>query len=535
MCGARGRRVKQGERQFSETARDRAPAWGYPAAASGYLETSGNGAVPANELLTVEEMYRADAAAVAAGAAGDALMEAAGGAVATHIRNRWAKRPVAVLCGPGNNGGDGFVVARLLAAEGWPVTVGLLGERARIAGDAARHARRWQGEVTALAPAVLDGAGLVVDALFGAGLSRPPDGAARAVIEAVNSGPAPCVAVDMPSGVHGDNGQVMEVAPRCRLTVTFFRRKPGHLLLPGRELCGEVVVGDIGIPETVLDGIAPRTFANEPGLWIGRYRWPSPGDHKYSRGHAVVAGGAEMTGAARLAARAAMRAGAGMLTIASPPEVRAIYAADRASVLTVPVANAAEFSALLDDPRKNAVLIGPGCGVNRTTRDMVLGALAAGRAVVLDADAVTVFADDRDTLFAATTGTNCLLTPHEGEFARLFPDPGDKLARTRKAARDCGAVVLLKGADTVIAAPDGRAVINHNAPPFLATAGAGDVLAGLCLGLMAQGMDGFHAACAAAWLHGEAATDFGPGLVADDLPEALPAVLRRLARHAETG
>ena len=243
-----------------------------------------------------------------------------------------------------------------------------------------------------------------------------------------------------------------------------------------------------------------------------------------------------------VAARAEMRAGAGMLTIASPPEVLPLYAADRAGVLTVPVANAAEFSAVLTDPRKNAVLIGPGLGVNRTTREMVLGVLATagtaagdgpGRAVVLDADAITVFEDDPDTLLAATAGQNCLLTPHEGEFARLFADSGDKLARTRNAARKCGAAVLLKGADTVIAAPDGRAVINHNAPPFLATAGAGDVLAGFCLGLMAQGMAGFHAACAAAWLHGEAASDFGPGLVADDLPEALPAVLRLLTRHAQ--
>jgi NAD(P)H-hydrate epimerase len=509
------------------------------------LETDGNGAVPANELLTVEEMYRADAAAVTAGVAGDALMEAAGAAIATHIRNRWARRPVAVLCGPGNNGGDGFVVARLLAAEGWPVTVGLLGERAKLTGDAALNSGRWTGEVRALGPALLVGAELVVDALFGAGLARPPEGAARAVIEAINSNhsnssnPVPCVAVDIPSGVHGDNGRVMGLAPRCRLTVTFFRRKPGHLLEPGRELCGEVVVADIGIPESTLADIAPRTFANDPGLWIGHYRWPAPGDHKYSRGHAVIAGGAAMTGAARLAARAAMRAGAGMLTIASPPEVLPLYAADRAGVLTVPVANAAEFSAVLTDPRKNAVLIGPGLGVNRTTREMVLGVLATagtaagdgpGRAVVLDADAITVFEDDPDTLLAATAGQNCLLTPHEGEFARLFADSGDKLARTRHAALECGAAVLLKGADTVIAAPDGRAVINHNAPPFLATAGAGDVLAGFCLGLMAQGMAGFPAACAAAWLHGEAASDFGPGLVADDLPEALPAVLRRLTR-----
>ncbi len=480
------------------------------------------------ELLTVEEMYRADAAAMAAGIPGEALMEAAGRSIAEHIRGRWAGRPVTVLCGPGNNGGDGFVVARLLDADGWPVRLALLGERDRLTGDAALNAGRWQGEVAPLSPAVLDGAELIVDALFGAGLARPPEGAARAVIDAVNAHHAPCVAVDIPSGIDGDTGAVLEVAPQCSLTVTFFRRKPGHLLLPGRALAGEVAVADIGIPDAVLEDIAPATFANGPALWRDRYPWPGLEDHKYSRGHAVIAGGAAMTGAARLAARGAMRAGAGMVTIASPPQVLPIYAADMAGVLVSPVANAEEFAALLDDGRKNAVLIGPGCGVNRTTREIVLGALGGDRAVVLDADAITVFRDDADTLFAATTGTNCLLTPHAGEFARLFDEAGDKLSRTRAAARTCGASVLLKGADTVIAAPDGRCVVNHNAPPQLATAGAGDVLAGIALGLMAQGMDGFDAGCAAAWLHGEAAAAFGPGLVAEDLPRMLPGVLRLL-------
>ena len=480
------------------------------------------------ELLTVEEMYRADAAAIAGGVSGEALMEAAGRSIADHIRNRWAQRPVAVLCGPGNNGGDGFVVARLLDADGWPVKVALLGRRDRLKGDAAAAAERWQGDVAALSPDVLDGAGLVVDGLFGAGLARPPEGAARDVIAALGAGETPCVAVDIPSGVDGDTGAVQGVAPRCSLTVTFFRRKPGHLLLPGRELAGEVVVADIGIPDSVLADIAPANFANGPGLWLDRYPWPRMADHKYSRGHAVIAGGAVMTGAARLAARGAMRVGAGMVTVASPPEVLAVYAADMAGLLVFPVANATEFATLLEDGRKNAVLIGPGGGVNRTTREMVLAALTAGRAVVLDADAITVFRDDAETLFAATRDANCLLTPHEGEFSRLFSHGGDKLSRTRAAAAQCGAAVLLKGADTVIAAPDGRCVVNHNAPAHLATAGAGDVLAGFALGLLAQGMDGFEAGCAAAWLHGEAAAAFGPGLVAADLPETLPGVLRRL-------
>jgi NAD(P)H-hydrate epimerase len=351
---------------------------------------------------------------------------------------------------------------------------------------------------------------------------------ARQVVEAINRGGMPCVAVDVPSGVDGNTGAVLGAAPVSSLTVTFFRKKPGHLLLPGRERAGEVHVADIGIPASTLDDIGPRQFENGPSLWRERFPWPGAGDHKYGRGHALIVGGTAMTGAARLAARAARRVGAGMVTVASSPEALPIYAADSAGLLTTPVSTAEEFAALLADERKNAVLVGPGAGVNRTTRDMALAALGRDRATVLDADALTVFADDAATLHAATSGKRCLMTPHEGEFRRIFRSSGDKLTRTREAAATCGAVVLLKGADTVVAAPDGRAVINGNAPPDLATAGSGDVLAGLALGLMAQGVDPFEAGCAACWLHGAAAAEFGPGLIAEDLSDMLPPVLRRL-------
>jgi NAD(P)H-hydrate epimerase len=298
--------------------------------------------------------------------------------------------------------------------------------------------------------------------------------------------------------------------------------------MPGRARAGEVVVSDIGIPDAVLGDIAPRQFANGPALWLARYRWPAAADHKYGRGHALIAGGAEMTGAARLAARAAYRAGAGMVTVASPPSAAPIYAGDLAGLLVSAVANEGEFEALLGDRRKNAVLVGPGCGVGRTTREMALAALRAKKAVVLDADALTVFQDKRADLFDALGGANAVLTPHDGEFSRLFDQVGDKLSRVRGAAAECGAVVLLKGTDTVIAAPDGAAAINANAPPTLATAGTGDVLAGIILGLLAQGMGAFDAACAGAWLHGAAAAAFGPGLIASDLPETLPKVLKEL-------
>ncbi len=483
-------------------------------------------------LLSVKEMSRADALAVSMGASSRDLMEAAGRAVVREIRRRWRPRPVAVLCGPGNNGGDGFVAARLLGNAGWPVRLASMGKRESLKGDAAYNAGRWEGPVDPLSPAVLDGAGLVLDALFGAGLARPVEGAAREVIEAVNERGPDCVCVDMPSGVDGDTGRILGTAPRACLTVTFFRPKPGHFLFPGRPRVGELVVAGIGIPEGVLGEIAPKTHLNGPGLWRDRFPRPSPEGNKYGRGHAVVLGGAVMTGAARLAADGARRIGAGLVTLAAPAEAFSVYASGAPGVIVKGLKGDKDLRELLSDPRKNAVLAGPGLGLNEDARKKTLAVLRAGKACVLDADALTLFEGDPETLFAAATGSPCLLSPHDGEFARIFPDmagEAGKLERVRAAASASGVVVLLKGADTVIAAPDGRAALNANAPATLATAGSGDVLAGFALGLMAQGMEPFEAACAAAWLHGEAASGFGPGLIAEDIPAALPAVLKSLA------
>ncbi len=489
-------------------------------------------------LLTVAEMGRADAAAIAGGVPGLDLMEAAGGAVADEIRRRFAPRPVAVLCGPGNNGGDGFVAARLLAADGWPVTVALLGARDKLKGDAATNADRWTGPIAPLGDASLDGCELAIDALFGAGLSRPLEGAARVAVEEIGRRGLDCLAVDVPSGVDGNTGAVLGAAPRCVATITFFRAKPGHYLLPGRDLAGDLTVADIGIPESVLDAIAPRTLLNGPGLWGGRFPWPEAPGHKYGRGHAVVVGGPEMTGAARLAAVAARRVGAGLVTIATPPSAAAVYRVEEPGNIVAAIDGDQAFDDLLADGRRNAVLAGPGAGVTDLTRRRVLAALGAGKACVLDADALTVFGDDPEALFAAIDGP-CVLTPHEGEFNRLFEglsgDGGtDKLWRARAAARQSGAVVLLKGADTVIAAPDGGAVINANAPADLASAGTGDVLAGLVVGLLAQGMTPLDAASAAAWLHGAAARAVGPGLIAEDLAAALGGVLAGLKGSGPT-
>ncbi len=478
-------------------------------------------------------MYAADKAAIAAGVNGLMLMEAAGAAVARVIEARWPRGPVAVLCGPGNNGGDGFVIARLLAEKGWPVRVALFGSADALKGDAAVNAGRWRGTVQPLAADILDGASVVVDALFGAGLKRALDGAARDVVTAINLRGAPCVAVDMPSGVDGDSGGILGegagVAPRCAATVTFFRPKPAHLLYPARDLCGDLTVADIGIPESVLTEIAPTVAHNTPALWtLPAYRWS---DHKYDRGYAVVIGGGVMTGAARLAARAARRAGAGLLRLAAPARAGPLYAADMPGAFVQALDTEGDLAELLSDPRRNGVLIGPGAGVGGETRARVLAILASGKAAVLDADALTSFADAPGPLLAAIRAARApvVLTPHDGEFGRIFKAAaGSRLARARAAAAESGAIVVLKGADTVVAAPDGRAAITANAPPWLATGGTGDVLAGLVLGLLVQKMPAWEAACAAVWLHGEAGRTLGRGLIAEDLPEALPPVLAAL-------
>ncbi len=476
------------------------------------------------QLLTVDQMYRADALAMAAGIAGETLMEAAGAAVAREIRRRFRPCRVVVLCGPGNNGGDGFVIARLLAQSGFSVRLALLGDVARLSGDAATMAARWPGAVETVQPGLLDRVALVVDALFGAGLSRPLDGAARIMADAVNQSGLPVVAVDVPSGVGGDDGQVRGVAIAARLCVTFFRKKPAHLLLPGRDLCGQVVVADIGIPPSVLGDIGPAVVENTPSLWLDQFPRPGAVSHKYHRGHLLVMGGAVMTGAARLAARAAHRVGAGLVTLVAPPQSLDVFRLGDPGCLVAPLA---DYGALLADSRHNALVIGPGAGLGEVLRGQVIAALAAGKACVVDADALTSFSSCRDDLFRHLS-PGCVLTPHDGELARLWgvgmTDQG-RLALARQAARQAGAIVVSKGSDCVIAHPDGRAAINSNAPPWLATAGSGDVLAGLIGGLLAQGMDAFLAACAAVWLHGEAAGRFGPGLIAEDLPEGLPNLL----------
>lgn len=470
------------------------------------------------DVLSVAQMRAAEAAAMARGIGGFALMQAAGEAVARQAAAMVARGArIDVLCGPGNNGGDGFVAARALRDMGFAANLSLLGESDALRGDAARAAGEWGGPVAgAFLPG---GASLVIDALFGAGLNRAPAGAAAAWIEAVNAQPVPVLAVDVPSGLDADSGQAPGACIRAHRTVTFHRLRPGHLLLPGAAFCGQMVVAGIG-----LDDAPAQCWRNGPAQW--RSAWPrhAADTHKYRRGACLVWSGPELaTGAARLSAQAALRCGAGIVTLAGSRDALRIHAAHLTSILLVEAQDAAR---LLEDPRLSACVVGPGAGIGEATRAVALAMLRSGKPTVLDADALTSFAGGDAALRDAMRGI-AVLTPHEGEFGRLFPDMdrGSKLDRARAAARASGATVLLKGPDTVIASPDGRAAINTHGPHWLATAGSGDVLAGMISGLLAQGMPGFEAACAAAWLHAEAGLQAGPHLVAEDLLVSLRAVL----------
>lgn len=499
-----------------------------------------------NELLSLEGMAEADALAVTGGTPGIELMRRAGLAVADACARMvpLAAR-VLVLAGPGNNGGDGFVAATVLRRRGYRVEVHLLGARERAAGDAALALEEMEAAGIACTQLTAGGvaaslatAGIVIDALFGAGLARPLTGVVAEAVDLVNLSELPVLSVDLPSGVEGRGGTVLGTAIEADRTVTFFRGKPGHYLFPGRRLRGMLEIADIGIPDEVLHTVhedaRERTWRNDAQLWGMALREPGPGDHKYARGHAVVVSGPSLsTGAARLAAGAALRSGAGLVTVATPPSAALVNAMHLTAVMLRKFQGKDGLGDLLSDRRLNAVAIGPGAGVGAGTRELALVALSSGlRAVVLDADALTAFEDASGQLaqaIASRSGKRArdvVLTPHDGEFARLFGDEDwagapSKLTRARAAARLTGGVVVLKGPDTVVAAPDGRALVNDNAPAWLATAGSGDVLCGIVTGLLAQGAPAFEAAAAAVWLHGRAGVLAGPALTAEDLEPAL--------------
>ncbi|HCL66626.1 MAG TPA: bifunctional ADP-dependent NAD(P)H-hydrate dehydratase/NAD(P)H-hydrate epimerase [Rhizobium sp.] len=477
-------------------------------------------------LLTPTAMGQVDAAAAASGIDSFGLMEKAGQAVAAAALRLYpgALRFV-VLCGPGNNGGDGYVAARALDATGCDIAVFRLGDPARLKGDAATACsmcRLPNEPLEAYRPRAGD---IVIDAIFGAGLDREVPAPVASLIREISEADLPVIAVDLPSGLDGRTGQVLGAAFRAVHTVTFVTRKPGHLLMPGRKLCGEVEVFDIGIPFRIVGTHAGPLAVNARDAWAEALPDTAADTHKFHRGHLTVfSGGASATGAARLSAMAGLRIGAGVVTVASPDEALAANAAHLTAVMLKRVETAGDLIDYLSDERRNAFVLGPGFGVGAKARDFALA--LRDRSLVLDADGITAFASDPQPLFSAFSigEPRLVLTPHEGEFARLFPDiaadeKAGKVEKAQQAAARANAVIVYKGAATVIAGPDGRALINENAPPWLATAGSGDLLAGIVGGLLAQGMPAFEAAAAGVWLHGEAGRRAGEGLTADNLPD----------------
>lgn len=502
--------------------------------------------IPASvySVLTAQQMRVAEQYAVQTGTPLIVLMERAGLAVAEQVMARYPKQPIIILCGPGNNGGDGFVAARHLAAKGWAVRVLLYGKLEDLTPEAKVAASRWRGSVITASLSVMEnaiqkGAALMIDGLYGIGLRRAVTGEAAAILQLVNKSGMQVVSIDIPSGLNADTGQVFGQAVVADLTICFYRKKLAHVLMPGRMLCGDIVVMDIGIPEQALVNTTLQISENNPELWLGYFPQPQLNYNKYDRGHVLVLGGIELTGAARLAALASQRMGAGLVTVASPLSAFIIYASSLTSIMVRAVEEGERFvpsfQRMLEDNRRNVAIIGPGAGTEENTRQAVLLALASGKKCVLDADALNVFGGDAESL-RRTISPHCIITPHEGEFARLFEgvvDPRlDKIARTRAAAAFLNCTVVLKGADTVIASPEGLAVVNTNSPATLATAGSGDVLAGFIAGLMAQNVEPFPAGCIAVWLHGAIATEFGPCLVAEDLIQGLPNALK--ARPEQT-
>lgn len=477
-------------------------------------------------LLSAEETHAADAQTIRSGIPGLTLMENAARGVVSVIGEHYAPLPCLVVCGTGNNGGDGFAVARILKERGWPVQVVLRGDHDNIRGDAAIMRDKWAAgnPIHAFHNRLLEGAGLIVDAMFGTGLSRALDDDTQKIVQSINARHADVVAVDIPSGVHADNGAIMGAAVRATHTVTFFTPKLGHVLLPGKAHTGTLHVMDIG----VRSDDTPRHFLNIPALWRSHFPFPDFSSHKYTRGHTIVLGGRpDTTGATRLAAVAALRAGSGLVSVACSQETLPIYAASLTAVMTKPVKSSAALNHLLEDDRVTAALIGPGAGIGESTRERTLMVLESKKPCVIDADALSAFKNTRKSLFASVKGS-VVLTPHEGEFERLFAIKGARIERSKQAAKISGAVVVLKGNDTIIASPDGRAAVNAEAPPWLATAGSGDVLAGIITGLLAQSMPAFEAACAGVWMHSHAAIHAGPGLIADDLLVNMPGAWKKL-------
>ncbi|KZL21842.1 Bifunctional NAD(P)H-hydrate repair enzyme Nnr [Pseudovibrio axinellae] len=502
------------------------------------------------ELLTPLQMKKADRLTIEGGTSGLTLMHNAGKVVLEALQEiLYPHSRILVLCGPGNNGGDGFVVAQLASDEGFDVRVALVCDPAALTGDAELAYDEMSLDLTSLEnmrslmEEVSDD-DVIVDALFGAGLSRPLDYEILQLVQRINASSAQCVAIDLPSGVSGKSGEVQGEAVHADITVTFFRAKPGHYLFPGRAHCGEIIIEQIGLEDDVLSKVGPTAFYNCDKIWGDIPDMPAVAGHKYNRGHTLVVSGPKFaTGASRLAARAAQRAGSGLVSIVAREQAAHVHAAHLNSIMICLADRIADFERILEDQRLNCVVIGPAVGVGRETQERVVQCLLDERGVVIDADALMSFEPKPEILFEyiaqAQTGARVVLTPHEEEFRRLFPDLNEatstacKVERVQQAAARAGAVVVLKGADTVIADPAGAVAINASGTPWLASAGTGDVLAGIIGGYLAQGLSAYQAAAKGVWVHGRAAEYAGDGLIAEEVIDHIPDVITELVEYVE--
>lgn len=495
-----------------------------------------------SEILSTHQIKLAEKAACTGKTNSFTLMQRAGKAVADEIISRYSKQAVLVLCGPGNNGGDGFIVAATLKKKNWSVTVACAVDPHDLQGDVSRAAELWKDDIISFEDLELpdgESAGLIIDAVFGTGLSRPIEGEIYETLLSLRRTECPIIALDVPSGMNADTGECQNCTPQAEVTITFAWKKPGHLLLPGRHASGEVVVVDIGIPEDVLPPIGPFMLENSSHLSWAKEDFDKPVyTHKYDHGHLVVLGGRMMTGAASLASNAALRMGAGLVTVVAPLDTSILYQIQNPCLLVEPIVELARFKDHIKDPRRNVVLLGCGAGLDNVgiLKKIIFDSVqfTPQKICVLDADALSVFEGDTKVLMS-TLGPHCILTPHEGEFARLFPDlKGSKPERAFAAAKRSRSVIVLKGADTVIASPDSRLVINANGSGWLSTAGTGDVLAGMIAGLAARGLlDPFDVACAAVWMHSRASEMAGPGMISSDLAGYIPSVWKELMTPVE--
>ncbi len=479
-------------------------------------------------VLRTSEVRDLESQAVQEGTPVKALMERASAVIVEEILAHFSIRPTLVLCGPGNNGGDAYGVAVKLLEIGWPVEVmTVLPANSKTSNEAAYFKEKYKKKP--LSPDTsLDAFELIIDGIFGTGLKKDLSADLQVLIHKINLLSLPVISVDIPTGIDSDTGEIRGASLHAKMTVTFNYRKPGHLLYPGKLSCGEVILKDIGLGKAR----SPMIFVNHPELWFDDFPIPGPLDHKYHRGHALLFGGEEFTGATQLAALAARRAGAGLVSIACTERTHPIYALSTPGTITSVIRSFEEWEALLKDERKNALLLGPGLTPSPETKKTVLAALKTKRRIVLDAGALKAFLpDDVNALFSALHD-QVVLTPHEGEFKEIFGTlSGSKIERALEAANKSGGLIYLKGADSVMATPQCHVLLQDNAPPWLSTAGTGDVLAGLILAFLAQGASPLHACGMASWIHGESAHHAGFGMIAEDLLDHLQNALQGIPDH----